>query len=58
MSRVRRWLIAGFANASLVMSVANQPGAIAFTWTLCRAHSTPSERVSAMMPPFVAPYTV
>ena len=40
------------------MSVANHPGAIAFTWTLWRAHSTPSVRVSAMTPPLVAAYIV
>src|SRR5439155_1515351 len=32
MSRVSRSLIRGSANASSVMGVANQPGAIAFTW--------------------------
>ena len=36
------------------MSVANQPGAIALTCTLCRAHSTPRVRVKAMIAPLVA----
>src|SRR5712691_892587 len=53
-SRVSRSLIFASANAPAVMGVANQPGAIAFTWTLWRAHSTPSARVSAITPPFGA----
>jgi hypothetical protein len=55
MSRVSRSPIFGSSNAAWFISVTNHPGAIAFTWTLWRAHSTPSVRVSAITPPFVAP---
>src|SRR5438034_11159052 len=41
-SRVSRSLIFGCANASSVMGVANQPGGIAFNWTLWRGQPAPS----------------
>ncbi len=42
------------AKASSFIGVTNQPGAMAFTWMLWRAHSTASARVRARSPPFDA----
>ena len=48
--RVRYPLIPGHE----FIGVTNHPGAMALTWTLWRAHSTASARVSARSPPFDA----
>ncbi len=58
MSRVNRSWTRGSANAASFISVTNQPGAMALTCTLWRAHSTASVRVSEMTAPLVAEYIV